>query len=371
MSKILHISQADGGVAVYLQMLLKHLNKDSVSNSLICAQQFVSEDFKPLVEKFYQIEMTREISPVKDCKAILRLRRLIKEINPDVVYCHSSKAGALGRIAVFGLGKKIVYNAHGWAFNMKCSKSEILLYKWVEKILAWFTDSIVCISDFEKLSALKNGVGSEKKLQVIYNGVDVRQIELNIEKSLLTRDSLQIPRDAFVVGMVGRISKQKAPDSFVKMAKKVKDSIPNAYFMIVGDGDERKEIESLIQENNLQSSFYITGWVSNPNEYLALLDVGVLLSRWEGFGYALVEYMAAKKPVVATKVDAIPNLIEHGENGLLVEVEDYDSAAEQVIKLFSDSELCDKLKENGYISASERFTIERVAREHEKLFLSL
>lgn len=366
--KILHISQADGGVAVYLQMLLRHLDKLTTSNSLICAQQFVAEDFKSLVDNFYQIEMSREISPIKDCKAILMLRKLIKIENPDIVYCHSSKAGALGRIAAIGLKKKIVYNAHGWAFNMKCSKSKVLFYKWIEKCFTLITDKIVCISDFERESALKNGVGNENKLQVIYNGVDVNEIKTNIEKSTLTRQSLHIHESAFVVGMIGRISKQKAPDTFVKMAVKVKETIPQAYFMIVGDGDERNEIENLIQKNNLQSSFFITGWVTNPNDYMALFDVGVLLSRWEGFGYAIIEYMVAQKPLVATKVDAIPNLIRHEENGLLVDVDDYESAANQVSRIYSEPALCEKLRKNGCNSAIERYTIERVAAEHKKLF---
>lgn len=371
MKSVLHISQADGGVAVYLQMLLKHLNKDCVSNSLICAQQFVVEDFKPLVESFCQIEMTREISPMKDLKAIVKLRKLIKSKNPDIIYCHSSKAGALGRIAAIGLDKKVVYNAHGWAFNMKCSKSKRVLCKWVEKVLAWFTDTIVCISDFEKQSALRNGVGNENKLQVIYNGVDVNQIESNIAKSTITRESLHISQNAFVVGMIGRISDQKAPDSFVKMAENVKKIIPESFFVIVGDGPDRALIECMIAEKNLKDSFYISGWVSNPNDYMSLFDVGVLLSRWEGFGYALVEYMVAKKPVVSTKVDAIPNMIQDGQNGLLVEVDDFASAANKVVQLYSDSMLREKLIQNGHTSAIERFTIERVVSEHEKLFVSL
>ncbi|MBQ4214949.1 MAG: glycosyltransferase, partial [Bacteroidales bacterium] len=150
-----------------------------------------------------------------------------------------------------------------------------------------------------------------------------------------------------------------------------KRSIPEAFFVIVGDGPDRAEIESMIQAKGLHDSFFISGWVSNPNDYMALFDVGVLLSRWEGFGYAIVEYMVAKKPVVATRVDAIPNIVETGKNGLLVAVDDFEDAAAQVIRLHSSSELRNTLTTNGYELACRRFSIQRVAKEHEDLFDAL
>lgn len=371
MLHVLHISQADGGVAVYLQMLLKHLDKQKITSSVVCAQQFIPEDFMPLVSDFQQIEMVREISLKKDLQAVFRLRKCIKQVNPDIVYCHSSKAGALGRLAVLGMRKTVVYNAHGWAFNMKCSRIKVLIYKYVEKFLAYFTDSIICISDFEKESALRNGVGNQQKLQVIYNGVDVDAIETNISTTKLSRAQLNVPENAYVVGMIGRISDQKAPDTFVKMAEIVKRSIPEAFFVIVGDGPERAEIESMILAKGLQQSFFISGWVSNSNDYMTLFDVGVLLSRWEGFGYAIVEYMVAKKPVVATRVDAIPDIIKENENGLLVDVDDYKNAALQVMRLYPNDLLRKNLVENAYKMVLRKFTIERVVEEHEKLFAEL
>lgn len=371
MPHVLHISQADGGVAVYLQMLLKHLDKQKITSSVVCAQQFIPEDFMPLVSDFQQIEMVREISPKKDLQAVFRLRKCIKQVNPDIVYCHSSKAGALGRLAVLGMRKTVVYNAHGWAFNMKCSRIKVLIYKYVEKFLAYFTDSIICISDFEKESALRNGVGNQQKLQVIYNGVDVDAIETNISTTKLSRAQLNVPENAYVVGMIGRISDQKAPDTFVKMAEIVKRSIPEAFFVIVGDGPDRAEIESMILAKGLQQSFFISGWVSNPNDYMTLFDVGVLLSRWEGFGYAIVEYMVAKKPVVATRVDAIPNIVTNEENGLLVEVDDYETTSKQIVRLYSDSALRNKLTAHAYDMVKRKFSISRVATEHETLLINL
>lgn len=127
--------------------------------------------------------------------------------------------------------------------------------------------------------------------------------------SAVKRKDLNIPEDAFVVGMVGRMSPQKAPDVFIKMAKLVKDAVPNAHFIIVGNGNQEVEIRKYAEDNGFSDSLHITGWVENPMSYVELLDVACLLSRWEGFGLALPEYMMVGKPIVASRVDAIPNIV--------------------------------------------------------------
>lgn len=142
--------------------------------------------------------------------------------------------------------------------------------------------------------------------------------------------------------MVGRISEQKAPDIFVRVAAVLKDVIPNAYFMIVGDGEQRREINQLIEELGLVGRVVITGWVNNPIAYANLFDQAVLLSRWEGFGLALTEYMKLGKAIVATEVDAIPDLITDQENGLLVEMDNVEQAANAIKEIFYNEELKQK-----------------------------
>lgn len=118
--RILNVAQAAGGVDRYIRMLLKYLDKDKFENVLVCSQDFHEEDYKGLVISFEQIEMTRAIGG-NDLKAIKEVRALIKKYNPDIVYAHSSKAGAIARVADIGLRNHCVYNPHGWAFNMRCS----------------------------------------------------------------------------------------------------------------------------------------------------------------------------------------------------------------------------------------------------------
>ena len=191
---------------------------------------------------------------------------------------------------------------------MRCSAKKKAIYTVIEKIAAPFCDKIICISDAEKQSALDNKICRDEKLQVIFNGVDIEAYENGVHSAVKRKD-LNIPEDAFVVGMVGRMSPQKAPDVFIKMAKLVKDAVPNAHFIIVGNGNQEVEITTYAQANGFSDRLHITGWVENPMSYVELLDVACLLSRWEGFGLALPEYMMVGKPIVASRVDAIPNIV--------------------------------------------------------------
>lgn len=364
--KILHVAQAAGGVDRYIRMLLKYLDKNKFENILVCSQDFRKEDYEGLADAFEQIEMERAIGK-NDLKAIGKVRKLIKKYNPDIVYAHSSKAGAVARVADIGLKNYCVYNPHGWAFNMRCSNKKKAMYAAIEKLAAPFCDKIICISDAEKQSALDKNICKEGKLQVIFNGVDVDAYKAGAH-GVVKRADLGIPDDAFVVGMVGRVSPQKAPDVFIRMAKLMNDKIPNAYFIIVGNGMLENKIREYAEAQGFSDRLHITGWVDNPMSYVELFDVGCLLSRWEGFGLALPEYMMAGKPIVATSVDAIPNIIKDGENGLLVNVDDYQMACDKVLKIWEDEKLKKMLIDNGIHTVNSRFDARRMGKEHEEMF---
>lgn len=364
--RILHVAQAAGGVDRYIRMLLKYLDKEKFENILVCSQDFHEEDYRGLVDFFEQVEMTRAIGS-NDLKAIRKVRKLLKKYTPDIVYAHSSKAGAIARIADLGLKNHLIYNPHGWAFNMKCSETKRRLYTMIERVEAPFCDKIVCISDAEKQSALDKKICREDKLQVIFNGVDIEAYEQK-EHGKVSKTDLQIPADAFVVGMVGRISLQKAPDVFIRAAKLIKQEIPNAHFIIVGGGEMENEIKQYARENSLEDCLHITGWVDNPMSYVELFDVACLLSRWEGFGLVLPEYMMARKPIVASRVDAIPNIICDGENGLLVGMDDVVGASTAVLKLYLNNNLKSKLIDEGLKTVYKKFDVQRMTRETEKLF---
>ena len=366
--RVLHVAEAAGGVERYLETLFKYTDHDKVENILICSQNYSYERMKQLADRVIVIKMAHQINSKADFKSIKAIRHYIKQIKPDIVYAHSSKAGALARIADLGINNKVIYNPHGWAFNMQQSVKKKEMYKWVERISAHFCNKIVCISDAEKESALREKICKPDKLQVIYNGVDLEKIKNTKPK---TRKELGIPEDAFVVGQVGRLSEQKAPDTFVKAAKLIKEKIPNAYFILVGDGELRGQIEKMIHEAGLDNNFLITGWVDNPAAYMKIMNVGTLLSRWEGFGLVLPEYMACGVPIVATNVDAIPNIVQDGKNGILVRKNNFEAVSKAVNELFDESSLRKQLINNAEQIVNEKYNAIRLTHESIQMYLRL
>lgn len=356
--KVMHVAECIGGVDRYIRSLLRY---SSCENIMILSQLYNEADYRKLADNVEVMNMKHTIG-ISGIVEALKLRRIIKKYNPDIVYAHSSIAGAITRMASIGLKPKIIYNPHGWSFNMESKKKKVFVF--LEKIMSHFCDVIVCISEAEKETALRKGICREEKLYVIYNGIDITEYKKK-------EDSLSVPRDSYIVGMVGRICRQKSPDIFVKMASEVQKKISNVKFVIVGDvieGEEaeRKEIESLAESLNVE--LLITGWVDNPLNYMEEFDVGCLLSRWEGFGLVIPEYMLTETVIVANRVDAIPYLIRDGKEGYLVEKDNWQDAADKVILLLENAETRHKMIKNNERVVRERFDIRRVAEESEKLY---
>ena len=373
MSKlILHIAEASGGVERYLVTLLTKLKQyPDYEHVLVCSTTYDTNKFDNLVSKTIIInDLHNAISPLSDFKSILRVRKAILKTKPNIIYCHSSKAGAIGRIANIGIHNSLIYNPHGWAFNMKnTSRVKLKLYETVEKLLAPMSDRIVCISEYEREAALAHKICKANKLITINNGIDFDEFR-NLQQK--TRSSLGIPDDAYVVGTIGRLATQKAPDTFIKMAIEVKKHISKSFFLMVGDdigdGHCRREIEKQINDAGLTSSVKITGWVDNPLAYLNIFDVATLFSRWEGFGLVLPEYMYMGKPIVATKADAIPNIL--GDAGLMIDIDDYTQAAKSVILLYENGGIRNKIVEAAK-KRSGLFDAQRTADEHIRVFTQL
>ena len=325
--KVLHIALVHGGgVEVYTRMLIEHTyrNYDTV---LICASEYGKDLLPENACTVYDVDVPREISVSEDLKAILKIRKIIKKERPDVLYCHSSMAGAIGRIAAMGLGCKVIYNPHGWSFDMDISSGKKMFYRFMEKILAVKTDKIVTISEYEKRIALKNKICNENKIEVILNGIDLDKC-----KSVkVKRCELGYKENDFIVGCAARLSAQKDPLLFADVAGYIAKKYPDARFVWVGDGELRDDFTTALKKNNVFDKTTITGWVDNPYEYISIFDVAVLFSKWEGFGLCLAEYLALGKPVVATNVGAVSEIIQDGICGRLMNCRNPELIADEIL----------------------------------------
>lgn len=365
--KITHIVECAGGVERYLEMLVPRLSAKGISQTLVCSHSVNTEKLQGSVDNCYVTDMRQTFNPVAVLKIIKQEHKAIRALKPDIVYCHSSFAGVFGRLAAIGTHCKVVYNPHGWAFNMRNSSSmKLRVFRTLEQLLAHFTDKIVCISEAEFESAIDNHISSEDKLELIPNGIDIEAVRSFMGVSC---SELEIAEDAFVVGMIGRLSAQKAPDVFIRAAEIIHKEIPNSAFIIVGDGEQREEIETFAQQHGLH--LVVTGWTDKPYSYLKAFDVAMLLSRWEGFGLAIVEYMAAEKNVVAARADAIPSLIEDGEDGFLVDIDNPEQAADKVLWFRNHPKEAEEMRQKVLKKVKSKYDINRVVKQHINMFKEL
>lgn len=322
--KVLHIAlpHGGGGVDVYVRTLISNAPED-IENSLICALDFGNGNF-PSKCKVCTLDIPREVQFKSDIYAIKVIRKQIKEERPDVVYCHSSMAGAVGRVASIGLGIPVIYNPHGWSFDIQNkSKKACVVFKLIEKFLAIFTKKIICISQYEKDVAIKNHICKDKKIIVVSNGID-------LEKGKNLPDTSD--KDFFTIGCAARISEQKSPILFADVMGAVANKMPTARFVWIGDGELREEFEDALKKNGIEQKTTITGWVNDPEKYISGIDVGVLFSAWEGFGLSVVDYLNQGKPVVASAVGGIPEILVN-DTGILVDTRNPKEIAETILTL--------------------------------------
>ena len=368
--KIVHIAQSAGGVAEYLYIFVKNLDNVNYENILIVSEDYEGqiERFKPYVSNIYIVPMIREIEFKSDIKAIFKVKKILKQIKPDIVYMHSSKAGAIGRIALaFNFRIPVLYNAHGWYFNATISKKKKKFFALIEKMLALKTKMIINISKSEYDSAIKNKIAPEKKMCIIENGIDFDKFKDNNKYRKETREKYNIKDEEIVIGVVGRLSEQKDPMTMIKAFKLVNDVKSNTKLMYVGSGNLEEDVKEYAKQAGILDKIIITGWVSNVEEYIPVFDIAVLPSKWEGFGLVLIEYMACDKPIVASDIGGIPDIIKDKENGLLCKCNDYKDLSEKLLYLINNNEIAYRMIENN-IDYRKKYDIKLVVKKYEELF---
>jgi glycosyltransferase involved in cell wall biosynthesis len=354
-----------GGTQEYIKMLLKYLDRNKYQITVICHGE-VYEELNSLGYNVHYVEMVRNISILKDLVSLKNVLCYLKNNKVDIVYSHSSKGGVLGRIAARLLNIPNLYNPHGWSFNMKTSERKKHFYILIEKIISRFADKIIMISEAEYNDAVLKGIVDRNKLVLITNGVDLGKFNINNGDEF--KQSLNIPKDFKVVGMMGRFTEQKCPQTFIEVAKIVTDSYPNCKFILIGDGELKGSLEKMVAALKLGGKVIFIGWVSDPEKYISIIDVGVLTSKWEGFGLVLAEMMASGKPVVASEVDGIPFVVKKNIDGFLCRSDDVQGFAKYVLRLLNEDDLYKAMSESAYKHAREKFDLKLVIRQHETIF---
>lgn len=312
-----------------------------------------------------ELPMVRSIAPGTDWRHKNELRERIRAVQPDVVHTHSSKAGALGRVAAKGApGLAVVHTPHTFAFlfDRMFSAPKRRLFRAIETRLARATTRMIAVSEGERETMVRAGVVAPERVCVVPNGVDPERWRA---ARALERAELDVGPDAELVLVVGLLNSAKGQDLALRaLAAGPLAARPGAVLLLAGHGDDRAALEALAVELGVADRVRFLGWRDDVPALMATADVVLLPSRWEGMPYVVLEAMAAGKPVVATRVDGARDLVEEGRTGLVVDVGDVDAIAGAVARVL-DGELgaLDAVGARAAARIDERFTLEHMVAE--------
>jgi len=272
----------------------------------------------------------REVRPLADLLVLGRLYRAIRHFRPAIVHTHTAKAGFVGRVAARLAGVPvIVHTFHGHVLRGYFGAIKSGLYRLVERILARHTHVLLAVSEAVKGDLVSLGVAPADKIRVLPLGLPLTPLATDLPRGRL-RSAHGIPDDAPLIGVVGRLVPIKDLGTFLDAAQRLRRHDASAHFALVGDGELRGELEARVRALGLQDHLHFCGWRREMREVYGDLDVVVNCSRNEGTPVALIEAMAAGRPVVATEVGGTPDLLGHGKRGVLIRAGDAAALADAI-----------------------------------------
>jgi len=297
-----------------------------------------------------RVEMGRSLAAHRHAGALLALRGVIRRTEPDIVHGHSSIGGALARLATVGTSIPVLYTPHA------LSRSRWALA--VERLLRGRTDRMIAVSESEREFALRHRLAPEDRIVVIHNGIALTA-PAGPDEPLRTR--LGVPAGVPLIGCVGRLSWQKAPEVFVAACAQVAERLPEAHFVLIGAGLLRETVVRAAREARLGERFHLIPSLPDAAAALGELDVYALPSRFEGGPYTPLEAMRAGTPVVLTDVAGNRDVVHDGVDGLLVAPEDPAALAEAIVTLVEDPALREAVVRSAKASVA-RFDVRSMAR---------
>jgi glycosyltransferase involved in cell wall biosynthesis len=360
--KVLHLISSAGmyGAEVMLLNLTRSL---AANNCEIVVGVFQNrQNRKPeLAEQLKSEGIPVELIPCDgqvDLTAIRRISHLTIARRINLVHSHGYKADVYSFLASRFSSTPIVATAHNWTGK---SEGPSIYNKLDRLVLRWFC-RVAAVSDGVARKLLDSGVRSHKIVR-IPNGVDLAGFEASTPMDREVRSG-----SVAVVGVVGRLVKEKGCDSFLRAAADVLPHFPGTKFLFIGDGPERNSLELLARDLSIQEKVIFLGHSSDMPRIYASLDFCVLPSLLEGMPMTILEAMAAGKPIIATRVGEIPNMLDTDVNGLLVAPGSVAELSAAMIRLLGDPSLRSRLGENGRRKAFESFSAEVMARAYIALY---
>ncbi len=318
-------------------------------------------------------ELHRAIHPWKDWKAYRSLVAMLREIKPDIVHTHSSKAGILGRAAAAKLGIPAIHTIHGASFHFGQNPIAYEVYRLAEKWAARRCAKFISVCDSMTEQYVTARIAARDKFVTIYSGMEVEPFLSPPRPRDVVRQELGLEPGNVVIGKIGRLFPLKGQEYVIAAAPAVIAQHPQAKFLLVGDGILRKEFEKYIADLGLTQHFIFTGLVPPDRvpELIHAMDIVVHTSLWEGLARVLPQGLIAGKPVISYDVDGAREVIVSGETGYLLPPQSVDELSHAINILVSDPALRESFGQAGRERFTEQFRHQTMTRRIREVYTEL
>lgn len=363
-----------GGAQEVALYAVSHLDRNKFRPFLVTGPGgLLTDEAKTLpgVDVHVLSSLARHVHVLTDLVAFVELVRLFRRLRPTIVHTHSSKAGILGRWAAWCAGVPVIlHTIHGYGITPAqpawLRRALILL----ERITGWITTHWIAVAQADVEKGITWGLFDRTQVSVVRPGIDPHPFQAAIDEP--TRDALRAEFGAgpaeYLVGTVACLKPQKAPEDFVAVAKQVCDAVPHARFVLIGDGDLRPRIESLIEAKGLHTRLHLAGWRRDIPTVMKIFDAFLLTSHWEGLPRVLLEARAIGLPVVATRVGGIEEAIVPGRHGWLSKAGDIAGLAAHVIRVSKNRDGQPQGRSRSVEALPKEFHLEEMVKQYESLY---
>lgn len=363
-----------GGPALHVAYLSAGLEERGYETTLVAGSLARGEGSMAYVAEQRGVEVVRlpdlhrEISPLHDLRAAHRLAAIIKRVRPQILHTHTAKAGAVGRTAALLAGDArppiVVHTFHGHVLRGYFGPASSAFFRMLERSLASTTTALVAVSPEVRDDLVALGVAPAEKFTVIRLGVELTErVDESPDTRARARRMMGIPDDRFTVGWMGRMTAVKRTGDIVFAVKRLLDAGVDACLCLVGDGPDREATEQLAHDLGIVDRCLFLGYQDDVAPFYAAFDALILPSANEGTPVSAIEALAAGRPVVATRVGGVPDVIRDGLDGFLVTPGDVDELADRLGRLAADRELARRMGESGRERVLERYSVDRLVAD--------
>jgi glycosyltransferase involved in cell wall biosynthesis len=371
-----------GGPALHVAYLASGLQKRGYDTTLAAGTLARGEDSMAFVADELGVEVVRidelgrEISPLRDLLATIKLARLIRRERPQILHTHTAKAGTVGRVAALLAGSRrppiVVHTFHGHVLRGYFGRFRSLFFRLLERKLASITTALVAVSPQVRDDLVALGVAPRERFVVIRLGIELGdRVAPEQNGRVESRRYLGIASDRFAVGWIGRMTAVKRTDDVLVAFKRLRDNGVDATLCMVGDGPDRGQLEDRAHELGIVRDTLFLGYQEEVAPFYAAFDALVLPSGNEGTPVSAIEALAAGRPVVATRVGGVPDVVRDGEDGFLVEAGATDDLADRLERLARDPELRERMGTAGRERVVPRYAVDRLVDDVDRLYRSL